>query len=87
MTSSGCHTVKVLNSTVGYFLVAMVPDLLYHFSYNSTGEWHIQCMPCSSQIINEILPESHTMEKTYFFNPIIYSQIIYFSDFTVCPLI
>ena len=28
----------------------------------------IPCMPCSSQIISEMLPESHTMEKSDFFS-------------------
>ena len=36
-------------------------------------------MPYSSQIINEMLPEIHTVEKCYFLKPIILSQMIYFS--------
>ena len=41
------------------------------------GEKHgIQCMPCFSQIISEMLPENHTMEKCDFIKCIICSQII-----------
>ena len=36
-------------------------------------------MPCSSQIISEMLPEIHTTKKCYFLKPIIHSQMIYFS--------
>ena len=36
-------------------------------------------MPCSSQIIQEMLPEVPTMEKCYFLNPMINFQIIKFS--------
>ena len=43
------------------------------------GEHGIQCMPCSSQIISEMLPEIHTMEKFDFVKYIIHSQIIQFS--------
>ena len=39
----------------------------------------IQCTPCSSQIISEMLPEIHTMEKCYFLKAIIHFQIIRFS--------
>ena len=42
-------------------------------------EHGIQCMPCSSQIISEMLPEIHTMQKFDFLKPILHSQIIYFS--------
>ena len=37
------------------------------------------CMSCSSQIISEMLPEIHTIEKCYFLKPISHSQIIQFS--------
>ena len=40
------------------------------------GEYGIQCMPCSPQIISEMLPEIHTMEKCDFLKPRIHSQII-----------
>ena len=42
------------------------------------GEHGIQCMPCSPQIISEMLPEIHTVEKFDFLRSIIYSQIISF---------
>ena len=42
-------------------------------------EHGIQCMPCSSRIISEMLPEIHIVEKCDFLKPIIHSQIIYFS--------
>ena len=35
-------------------------------------EHGIQCMPCSSQIISEILPEIQTMQISDFFKPMIY---------------
>ena len=35
----------------------------------------IQCMPCSSRIISDVLLEIHIMEKFDFFNPVIHSQI------------
>ena len=43
------------------------------------GEHVIQCMPCSSQIISEVLSEFHTMEKCDFLKLIIHSQIIQFT--------
>ena len=42
-------------------------------------EHSIHCMPCSSQILSEMLPEIHTMEKCYFLKFIIHFQIISFS--------
>ena len=61
----------MLSTTVGNSVVAMVPDLCRHLTYISR-EHGIQCMPCSTRILSEILPENHTMEKldflkTYFF--------------------
>ena len=47
----------------------MVTDLWFHLTYDSR-----QCMSCSSQIISEILPEIHTMDKCDFHKPIIHSQ-------------
>ena len=38
--SSGCHSVKVLSTTVGCSLVAMVRDLCFHVSYDSIEAWH-----------------------------------------------
>ena len=38
-------------------------------------EHGIQCMPCSSQIINEMLPEIHTMENIDFLKSLVHSQI------------
>ena len=78
MTSSGCYSVKVLSTTVDYFLVAMVRDLFRHLIHDSRRAWHtlkhgIQCMPCSSRIISELLPEIHTMEKCDFFKSVIHS--------------
>ena len=37
---------------------------------------NVQCMPCSPQIISEMLSEIHTMEKCIFLKFMIYSQII-----------
>ena len=63
----GRHYVSVLNTTVGYSLGAMISDLVCHL--NIIREEHgIYCMPCSSQIISEMLPEIHTTEKYYFSN-------------------
>ena len=45
-------------------------------------EHGIQCMPCSSQIMSEILLEIRTMEKFGFIKSIIHSQII--KLFVVC---
>ena len=53
LKSRGCHFVKVLSTTVGYSLVAMVTDLLCHLTI-IREEHCIQNMPCSSQIISEI---------------------------------
>ena len=43
----------------------------------------MQCVPCSSQGLSEILPEIHLMKKWdflfVFFKPIIHSQVIQFS--------
>ena len=41
------------------------------------SEFHLRgmCMPCSSQIISEMLAGIHTMEKCDFLKPIIHSQI------------
>ena len=39
-------------------------------------EHGIQCMSCSSRIINERLPEIHTMVKCEFLRSIIHSQVI-----------
>ena len=46
----------------------------------------MHCMPCYSQIISEMLPEIHTMEKCDFLKPVIHSQIISFSvlDEPIC---
>ena len=37
----------------------------------------MQCMPCSSRIISEMLPEIHMMEKFDFFKSIIHLSIKY----------
>ena len=47
-------------------------------------EHDIQCMPCSSRIISEMLPEMHITEKCDFPKPIVHSPIIYFSVTSVC---
>ena len=36
-------------------------------------------MPCSSEVISEMLPQIHTTEQCYFLKSIINSQIIQFS--------
>ena len=43
----------------------------------------IQCMLCSFQIIIEMLPEIHTMEKCDFLKSVIHSQIILSTIFIV----
>ena len=43
------------------------------------GQHGIQCMPCSSRITSEMLPEIHTMEKFDFHKSVIHSQVIKFS--------
>ena len=40
VTSSGCHSPKVLSKTVGNSIVAMVTDLWRHLTYTSSGAWH-----------------------------------------------
>ena len=40
ITSSGCHSVKVLSTTVGYYPVAKVTDLCRQLTYDSTEAWH-----------------------------------------------
>ena len=37
MTSSGCHSVKVLSTMIGYFLVAVVTGLCRLLTYDSVG--------------------------------------------------
>ena len=64
-----------LSTIVGYSLVAMVTDYVV-ISLMISGEHGIQCMPCSSQIISDMLPEIHTMEKCDLLKPTTYSQII-----------
>ena len=34
------------------------------------------CMPCSSQIISEMVPEMHTVEKFDFLKPVNHSQMV-----------
>ena len=63
----GCHSVKILITTAGYSLVAMVTDLLCHLIYYSTD---------SSQIKSKMLSEIHTMKMGYFLKPIIHSQTV-----------
>ena len=65
----------MLSITVGNSLVAMVPDLCRHLTYISR-EHGIQCMPCSTRIISEILTENHTMEKLDFLKTY-FSVVIY----------
>ena len=75
--SSGSHSVKVPSTTIGYSLVAMVTDLCYVvISLMILGEHGIQCMPCSSQLISETLPEIQTVAKYDFLKSVIHSQII-----------
>ena len=65
--SSGCRYIKVLSTIAGNTLVALVTDLSPHLTYDSR-EHSIQCMPCSSRIINEMAPEIHTMKKNMIFS-------------------
>ena len=85
MTSSGCHSDKVLSTKVCYSLATMITDLCRDLTYDSRearhilmirGEHGIQCMPYSSRIIIEILSEIHTMEKCGFLKSMIHYQIL-----------
>ena len=40
VTSLGCHSAKVLSTTVGNLIIAMVTDLRRALTYNSRGAWH-----------------------------------------------
>ena len=52
----------------------METDLWCHLTCRLIREEHdIQCMPCSSRIISEMLPDTHTMQSLIFFKPIIHS--------------
>ena len=62
--ASRCHSVKVLTTTVGYSLVAMVTDLCCHLTYGSRGAWNTMCAMFLSNY--EMLPEIHTIEKCDF---------------------
>ena len=74
--SLGCHSVKVLSTTVGYSLVAVITELCCHLTYDSRGAWHrVYAMLLS---ICETLPEIQTMEKCDFLKSIIYYEIIKF---------
>ena len=53
--SSRSHSVKVLSTTVGYFLVAMVTDLCCHITYDAR------------EIICEMLTDIRTMKKCVIF--------------------
>ena len=55
-------------------LVAVVTDLCL-ISFIIRGAHSIQCMPCSSGIIGEMLPEIHSTENCNFLEFIIHSQI------------
>ena len=68
MTSSGCHSVKVISIVVGYSMFVMVTNLCCHLTYDSRGA-------SSTRIIFEMLPEIHTMETRDFLQYIIHSQI------------
>ena len=48
MTSSGHHSVEVLNATVDYSLVAMITYLCRHLTYDSRGVWHTFLYACES---------------------------------------
>ena len=74
-TSSGCRSVKVLSTTVGYSLAAMVTDLCYNLSYDSRGAWHTAYAMLLG-IISEMLPEIHIMEKCDFLKSMTHFQII-----------
>ena len=76
MTSLGCHSVKVLSTTVGYSLVATVTDPCHHLTYDSRGAWHI--LP---QIICEMLP---AIEKIAFF-PLVHVTVPIFITGMVDP--
>ena len=70
MTSSDCHSVKLLSTIIIYFLVAMVTDLCRHLTYDSKDAWHYSVL---------LLSKIRTIEKIDFLKSIIHSQIILFS--------
>ena len=39
VTSSGCHSVKVLSTKVVYSVVAMETDLCFHLTHDTRGAW------------------------------------------------
>ena len=59
MTSSECHSIKILITIVGYSLVSMVTYLGCHPTYY-LEEHGIQCHT------SEMLPEMNTMENLIF---------------------
>ena len=72
VTSSGIYFVKVLSTTGGGSIDAMVTDLCCHLTYDSRGAWHtVYAMLLS--IKSGMLPEIHTMEKCDFLKFIIQS--------------
>ena len=40
VTTWGCHSVKVLSTTVDYSLVAVVTNLFHHLTYDAAVAWH-----------------------------------------------
>ena len=45
-------------------------------AYSVCHALSIQCMPCSPQIISEMIPEIHTVQKFDFLKTLIHSQIV-----------
>ena len=52
----------------------MVIDLWHHISITISEMHGIQCVPCSSQIVSEMLPEIHILEKCDFLKPKVHSN-------------
>ena len=65
MTTSGCRSVKILSTTVGYSLVAMVTDLRHLLTYDSRGAWHTVYAMLHSNY-KWCSTEINTVEKYYF---------------------
>ena len=65
LTSSGCHSFKVLGTTVGYSLFAMVTGLWCHLTYNLRGAWHTLYAMLLSNYMGDAT-EIYTVEKFFF---------------------
>ena len=66
-----CHAAKVISTTVGNFIVAMVTDPRHYLTDSSEGAWQAPLELC------EMLQDFHIIEKFDFLKRLIYSQTIF----------